>query len=58
MMAKTSLPHGTYWQERMDEIFRYADRQDIDIFRELADVYLDSAQAIQKELYAFYFVLG
>lgn len=33
---------------------RIADRQDVDFFRELANIYMDSAQAIQKELFAFF----
>lgn len=53
-MSKTmSKSHLEYWQTRADEILRYVDRTDIDVFGEIAKMYNDEAVAIQKELYNF-----
>lgn len=53
-MSKTkSKNHLEYWQKRADEILRYVDRTDIDVFGEIAKMYNDEAVAIQKELYNF-----
>lgn len=38
----------------MDEIMAYVDRTDIDFFDELQNIYTESRQNIQKEIYAFY----
>lgn len=43
-----------YWIKRMDEIFAYVDRTDIDFFDELQTIYTESRQSIQKEIYSFY----
>lgn len=46
--------HLEYWQKRVDEIIRYADQIDIDVFAEIARIYLEEAKLVQKELFAFY----
>lgn len=46
--------HQDYWTKRIDEIIRYADQLDIDVFAEIARIYLEEAKLVQKELFAFY----
>jgi len=46
--------HQDYWTKRVDEIIRYADQIDIDVFAEIARIYLEEAKLVQKELFAFY----
>ncbi|MBF0699671.1 minor capsid protein [Streptococcus danieliae] len=46
--------HQDYWTQRVDEIIRYADQLDIDVFAEIAKIYLEEAKLVQKELFAFY----
>lgn len=46
--------HQDYWAKRVDEIIRYADQIDIDVFAEIARIYLEEAKLVQKELFAFY----
>ena len=38
----------------MDDIYRYVDRKDIDVYKELADVYSDFAHELQDEIFKFY----
>lgn len=53
-MAKKNLRTQQYWKDRMDEIFEYVDRTDLDFFDELQTIYTDARRNIQKEIYAFY----
>lgn len=46
--------HQDYWTKRVDEIIRYADQIDIDVFAEIARIYREEAKLVQKELFAFY----
>lgn len=53
-MSKKNLKSAKYWSDRMDEIMAYVDQTDIDFFDELQDIYTESRQSVQKEIYAFY----
>lgn len=53
-MAKPSKQHVEYWQKRIDEILRHIDRTDIDVFKELANIYSKYAKEIQAEIFKFY----
>lgn len=53
-MAKKSRRSAKYWADRLDEIMAYVDQTDMDFFDELQDVYTESRQNVQKEIYAFY----
>ncbi|WP_285700622.1 minor capsid protein [Enterococcus thailandicus] len=54
MVKKNNKQSSKYWSSRMDEIMAYVDRTDIDFFDELQNIYTESRQNIQKEIYAFY----
>ena len=47
------ITHEDYWKARTDEILRYVDKTDLDIYQELIKLYTEAATDIQKELYAF-----
>lgn len=47
------MTHEDYWKARTDEILRYVDKTDLDIYKELIKLYTEAATDIQKELYAF-----
>lgn len=46
--------HETYWKNRNNEILTWVDQQDIDVYKELQDVYSDFTSRIQKEIFKFY----
>lgn len=48
------MKHEKYWQKRMDDIYRYVDRTDIDVYKELADIYSEFARDLQEEIFKFY----
>lgn len=48
------MKHEKDWQKRMDDIYRYIDRKDIDVYKELADIYSDFAHELQDEIFKFY----
>ena len=45
--------HDNYWQKRSDDIMRYVDSTDIDMFAELQKIYADESAQIQRDLFAF-----
>ncbi|SFC84699.1 phage putative head morphogenesis protein, SPP1 gp7 family [Streptococcus gallolyticus] len=49
-MTKT---HNNYWQKRSDDIMRYVDGTDIDMFAELQKIYVEQSAEIQRDLFAF-----
>ena len=53
MAKKTAKKHNNYWQKRSDDIMRYIDVTDIDMFAELQKIYADGAAQIQRDLFAF-----
>lgn len=48
------MEHEDYWKKRMDDIYKYIDRQDINVYKELADIYSDFAHELQDEIFKFY----
>ena len=53
-MAKiTAKKHDNYWQKRSDDIMRYVDVTDIDMFAELQKIYAEESAKIQHDLFAF-----
>lgn len=48
------MRHAKYWRDRNDDIIRWLDEQDLDIFKELQDVYSEVSTNVQKKLYEFY----
>ena len=53
MAKKTAKKHDNYWQKRSDDIMRYIDVTDIDMFAELQKIYADESAKIQHDLFAF-----
>lgn len=53
MAKKTTKKHDNYWQKRSDDIMRYVDVTDIDMFAELQKIYADGSAQIQRDLFAF-----
>ena len=53
MAKKTAKKHDNYWQKRSDDIMRYIDVTDIDMFAELQKIYTDESAKIQHDLFAF-----
>lgn len=53
MAKKTAKKHDNYWQKRSDDIMRYVDVTDIDMFAELQKIYADESAKIQHDLFAF-----
>lgn len=53
-MGKPKTNPNPYWQDRMDAIFRYLDREESDFFADLVKVYADSARELQRDLYEFF----
>ena len=45
--------HNDYWQKRSNDIMRYVDSTDIDIFEELQKIYIEHSAEFQRELFAF-----
>lgn len=45
--------HDNYWQKRSNDIMRYVDGTDIDIFAELQKIYAEESAQIQRDLFAF-----
>lgn len=46
--------NNTYWKKRIDDIFRHLDRTDIDMFKELSDIYSKHSVKVQDEIFKFY----
>jgi len=53
-MNRSGLSHNEYWGKRMEDILRYVDRTDVDMFGELSDIYNRNAQELQKDIFDFY----
>jgi SPP1 gp7 family putative phage head morphogenesis protein len=48
-----SKKHNDYWQKRSNDIMRYVDDTDIDMFAKLQKIYADESAQIQRDLFAF-----
>ena len=53
MAKRTAKKHDNYWQERAEDIMRYVDSTDIDIFEELQKIYIEHSAEVQRDLFAF-----
>ena len=45
--------HDNYWQKRSNDIMRYVDSTDVDMFAELQKIYASESAQIQRDLFAF-----
>ena len=45
--------HNDYWQKRSNDIMRYVDSTDVDMFAELQKIYAEESAKIQRDLFAF-----
>ena len=45
--------HNNYWQKRSNDIMRYVDSTDVDMFAELQKIYASESAQIQRDLFAF-----
>ena len=45
--------HNDYWKKRRNDIMRYVDSTDIDMFAELQKIYAEESAKIQHDLFAF-----
>lgn len=48
-----SKKHNDYWSKRSDDIMRYVDGTDIDMFAELQKIYAEQSAELQRDLFAF-----
>ena len=53
MTKRTAKNHANYWKERAEDIMRYVDSTDIDIFEELQKIYIEHSAELQRDLFAF-----
>lgn len=53
MTKRTAKKHDNYWQERVEDIMRYVDSTDIDVFEELQKIYIEHSAEVQRDLFAF-----
>lgn len=53
MAKRTAKKHDDYWRERAEDIMRYVDVTDIDMFTELQKIYAEESAKIQHDLFAF-----
>ena len=53
MAKRTAKKHDDYWRNRAEDIMRYIDVTDIDMFAELQKIYADESAKIQHDLFAF-----
>ena len=53
MTKKTAKKHDNYWRDRAEDIMRYIDSTDIDIFEELQKIYIEHSAEVQRDLFAF-----
>ena len=53
MAKRTAKKHDDYWRDRAEDIMRYIDVTDIDVFEELQKIYAEESAKIQHDLFAF-----
>ena len=53
MAKRTAKKHDDYWRNRAEDIMRYIDVTDIDMFAELQKIYAEESAKIQHDLFAF-----
>lgn len=49
----TKKKHNDYWHKRSNDIMRYVDSTDVDMFAELQKIYASESAQIQRDLFAF-----
>lgn len=53
MTKRTTKKHDDYWQKRAEDIMRYVDSTDINVFEELQKIYIEHSAEVQRDLFAF-----
>lgn len=53
MTKRTAKKHDNYWQERTEDIMRYVDSTDINVFEELQKIYIEHSAEVQRDLFTF-----
>lgn len=53
MAKRTAKKHDDYWRVRAEDIMRYVDSTDINIFEELQKIYIEHSAEVQRDLFAF-----
>ena len=53
MAKRTAKKHDDYWRNRAEDIMRYIDVTDIDVFEELQKIYIEHSAEVQRDLFAF-----
>ena len=53
MTKRTAKKHDDYWRDRAEDIMRYVDSTDIDVFEELQKIYIEHSAEVQRDLFAF-----
>ena len=53
MTKRTAKKHNNYWKERTEDIMRYVDSTDINVFEELQKIYIEHSAEVQRDLFAF-----
>ena len=53
MAKRTAKKHDDYWRNRAEDIMRYVDSTDIDVFEELQKIYIEHSAEVQRDLFAF-----
>ena len=53
MTKRTAKKHDNYWQKRAEDIMRYIDSTDINVFEELQKIYIEHSAEVQRDLFAF-----
>lgn len=53
MTKRTTKKHDDYWQKRAEDIMRYVDSTDINVFEELQKIYIEHSAEVQRDLFVF-----
>lgn len=53
MTKRTTKKHDDYWQKRTEDIMRYVDSTDINVFEELQKIYIEHSAEVQRDLFTF-----
>lgn len=53
MTKRTTKKHDDYWQKRAEDIMRYVDSTDVNVFEELQKIYIEHSAEVQRDLFTF-----
>ena len=53
MAKRTAKKHNDYWRDRTEDIMRYVDSTDINVFEELQKIYIEHSAEVQRDLFTF-----